>query len=252
LIKEQEKQTEINAVLLQILSDIQRQLQHGPTTSNVDRHHTKKTQSPPEIQKHGPESSHTRRSTSKKAQHGAKRHANAKDSTEESSSEETDNSKELSSSETSSHSQRRRKKRKHSKSHDPEEFKKSKPPTFDGEIKKGEEAEVWLLGLKKYFRVHDYSENLKARITIFNLNGKASIWWEDLRNVKGIHEKDLSWKQFEKYFKKKYLSEKYYDGKTKEFYELKLGQLTIDEYINKFLELMRYVPYIKDEKVKMQ
>jgi hypothetical protein len=70
--------------------------------------------------------------------------------------------------------------------------------------------------------------------------------------VKGIHEKDLSWKQFEKYFKKKYLSEKYFDGKTKEFYELKLGQLTIDEYINKFLEMIRYVPYIKDEKVKMQ
>jgi hypothetical protein len=168
------------------------------------------------------------------------------------SSEDTDNSKESSSGKTSSHSQTRGKKRKHSKSHDPEEFKKSKPPTFDGEIKKGEEAEVWLLGLKKYFRVHDYSENLKARIAIFNLNGKASIWWEDLRNVKGIHEKDLSWKQFEKYFKKKYLSEKYFDGKTKEFYELKLGQLTIDEYINKFLELMRYVPYIKDEKVKMQ
>jgi hypothetical protein len=85
-----------------------------------------------------------------------------KDSTEESSSEGTDNSKELSSSETSLHSQRRRKRRKHSRSHDPEEFKKSKPPTFDGEIKKGEEAEAWLLSLKKYFRVHDYSENLKA------------------------------------------------------------------------------------------
>jgi hypothetical protein len=106
--------------------------------------------------------------------------------------------------------------------------------------------------LKKYFRVHDYSKNLKARITIFNLNGKASIWWEDLRNVKGIHEKDLSWKQFEKYFKKKYLSENYFDGKTKEFYELKLGQLTIDQCINEFLEMIRYVPYIKDEKVKMQ
>jgi hypothetical protein len=247
LIKEQEKKTEINAVLLQSLSDIQRQLQHGPTASHVDMHHTKKTPSPPEIQKHGPESGHTRRSTSRKAQHGAKRH-----SMEDSSGEDTDNSKESSSGKTSSHSQTRRKKRKHSKSHDPEEFKKAKPPTFDGEIKKGEEAEVWLLGLKKYFRVHDYSENLKAQIAIFNLNGKASIWWEDLRNVKGIHEKDLSWKQFEKYFKKKYLSEKYFDGKTKEFYELKLGQLTIDEYINKFLELMRYVPYIKDEKVKMQ
>jgi hypothetical protein len=32
LIKEQEKQTKINAVLLQSLSNIQRQLQHGPDT----------------------------------------------------------------------------------------------------------------------------------------------------------------------------------------------------------------------------
>jgi hypothetical protein len=152
----------------------------------------------------------------------------------------------------SSHSQREGKKWKHSKNHDPEEFKKSKPPSFDGEIKKGEEVEAWLLGLKKYFRVHDYSENLKARIAIFNLNVKASIWWDDLRNVKGFHEKEFSWKRFEKYFRKQYLSENYMDGKTKDFYELRLGQLTIDEYVNKFLELLRYVPHIKDEKVKMQ
>ena len=99
LIKEQEKQTEINSILLQSLYDIQRQLQHGPGASHVDKHHTKKTPSPPEIQKHGPESGHTRRSTSKKAQHGAKRH-----SMEESSSEEIDNSTEASSSKTSSHS----------------------------------------------------------------------------------------------------------------------------------------------------
>jgi hypothetical protein len=109
-----------------------------------------------------------------------------------------------------------------------------------------------LLGLKKYFRVYDYSENLKVRIAIFNLNGKASIWWEYLRNVKGIHEKDFSWKEFEKYFKNNYFSDECFDGKTKEFYELKFGQLTIDGYINKFLEMIRCVPYIKDEKVNMQ
>jgi hypothetical protein len=55
-----------------------------------------------------------------------------------------------------------------------------------------------------------------------------------------------------KYFKKKYPSKKYFDGKTKEFCELKLAQLTIDEYINKFIELKRYFPYINDENVKMQ
>jgi hypothetical protein len=93
---------------------------------------------------------------------------------------------------------------------------------------------------------------LKARITIFNLNGKDSNGWEDLKKLKGIHEEDLSWKQFEKHFKNKYLSDKYFDGKTKELYELKLGQLIIEEYLNKFLELLRYVPYIKDEKVKVK
>jgi hypothetical protein len=112
-------------------------------------HHTKKTPIPPEIQKHGPERGHTRRRISRKAQHGAKRHS------PKCFSEETDNSKESSSGKTSFHSQTRGKKRKHSKSHDHEEFKKVKPPTFDGDIKKGEEAEVWLLHLKKYFIFHD-------------------------------------------------------------------------------------------------
>jgi hypothetical protein len=41
------------------------------------------------------------------------------------------------------------------------------------------------------------------------------------------------------------------DGKNKNFYELRLGQLTIDEFVNKFLELLRYVSYIKHEKIKM-
>ena len=34
-----------------------------------------------------------------------------------------------------------------------DEFKKSNPPTFDGEVKNGQEAEAWLLGIKKYFQV---------------------------------------------------------------------------------------------------
>ena len=44
----------------------------------------------------------------------------------------------------------------------------------------------------------------------------------------------------------------YYDDKIKEFRELRLGQQTMEEYTNKFLELLRYVRYIKDEKVKIQ
>ena len=60
------------------------------------------------------------------------------------------------------------------------------------------------------------------------------------------------WKQFKKYFNKNYISEKYYDDKIKEFHELTLGQKTMEEYANNFLELLRYVRYIKYEKVKIQ
>ena len=32
-----------------------------------------------------------------------------------------------------------------------DEFKKEMPPTFDGEIKTGQEVEAWIFGMKKYF-----------------------------------------------------------------------------------------------------
>ena len=44
----------------------------------------------------------------------------------------------------------------------------------------------------------------------------------------------------------------YYADKIKEFHELRLGQQTMEEDANKFIELLRYVRYIKDEKVNMQ
>jgi hypothetical protein len=38
----------------------------------------------------------------------------------------------------------------------------------------------------------------------------------------------------------------------KEFFELNLGNITIDEYERKFLELLKYVTFIKDEHVNIQ
>ena len=62
----------------------------------------------------------------------------------------------------------------------------------------------------------------------------------------------MEWSDFKKYFKKQYLSENYYEQKTKEFYEIRLGKMTMDDLINKFLELLRFVPYIKEDKVKIK
>jgi hypothetical protein len=38
----------------------------------------------------------------------------------------------------------------------------------------------------------------------------------------------------------------------KEFFELKLGSMTMDEYEKRFFELLKYVDFIKNEKVKIQ
>ena len=80
----------------------------------------------------------------------------------------------------SSSSSHRRKRKRHYKNNSYGEFKKEKPPTFDGEVKSDQEDESWLLGMRKDFQVQDYSGNMKARVAIFNLNGRASIWWEHL------------------------------------------------------------------------
>lgn len=75
----------------------------------------------------------------------------------------------------------------------PKEFKKSKTPTFDGEVKIEEDAKAWLLGMKKFFRVHKYSKNMKEKVATFSLKCKAVILWEDLKNVRDTKEEELFW-----------------------------------------------------------
>ena len=49
------------------------------------------------------------------------------------------------------------------------ELKKIKPPIFKGDSEKGEYVEAWLLGLRKYFRIYNYSSRMEASIAIHQL-----------------------------------------------------------------------------------
>jgi len=68
--------------------------------------------------------------------------------------------------------------------------------------------------MREFFKLHDYSGNMKARVATFSIKGKEDIWWEDVKNVRCIHEEDLTWSEL---FKKKYLSQTYFDDRVKEF-----------------------------------
>ena len=72
-----------------------------------------------------------------------------------------------------------------------------------------------------------------------------------MKRVKGIKEKNVNWSTYKRYFKNKFMFEQYYEERAKEFYELKLGSTTMKDLNSKFLSLLRYVPYLVDEKPKV-
>ena len=116
LVKAQEEQHQLNAAMLESLIELQRKKDSGWGTSRSK----------------GSKSSARRR----------RRTSSGSSDSEESNGD-------------SSSSSRKIKRRKHHRDCPRDEFKKAKPPTFDGEVKTGQEAEAWLLGIKKYFQVHD-------------------------------------------------------------------------------------------------
>jgi len=37
--------------------------------------------------------------------------------------------------------------------------------------------------MNRYFKIYEYDNNLKARLEIYQLQGKATLWWEEIRTV---------------------------------------------------------------------
>jgi len=48
---------------------------------------------------------------------------------------------------------------------------------------------------------------------VYQLRGKVTLWWEEIKTVRKIDEEHVTWNEFQKHFKDKYLTEHYYDEK---------------------------------------
>jgi hypothetical protein len=107
-------------------------------------------------------------------------------------------------------------------------------------------------GCWTYFQLHNYSSHVEEIIDIYKIKGEASMSWDQLVQVKHIREKNMTWKEFKKNFEKKYLTKRYYDKKMKDLFGLKMGSMTIEEFERIFLEFLKYVSFIEDERVKIQ
>jgi hypothetical protein len=74
------------------------------------------------------------------------------------------------------------------------EIRKMKLPKFNGEHRKGEEVEARMLEIKKYFQLHDYPSKVETRIATYHLQGKATMWWDQIKQAKHLDERKVSWR----------------------------------------------------------
>ena len=76
------------------------------------------------------------------------------------------------------------------------------------------------------------SDTTRIRLAAFQLEGEAQIWWKWARTSKDLEA--MTWVEFEELFMGKYFLE---IAKAQEFLELKLGAMTVMDYVTRFTEL---------------
>jgi len=72
------------------------------------------------------------------------------------------------------------------------ELEKVKLLIFKGNTK-GEVAEAWLENMHLCFELQNYSNNQKAKLTIYQLKESALLWWRNLESQLGYSMSTLTW-----------------------------------------------------------
>ncbi|XP_055822039.1 uncharacterized protein LOC129890525 [Solanum dulcamara] len=138
--------------------------------------------------------------------------------------------------------------------HDPrglnfEKMRKMGGVEFEGTIDPTD-AEQWLERMERVFEQLECSDVAKFKYAISLLQKDAYDWWVGVPNAKA-KPPVLTWDDFVKEFRMKYVPPAYCDAKKKEFLNLRQRGMSIAEYQQKFLRLSRYAGgIITDEKDK--
>ena len=88
-------------------------------------------------------------------------------------------------------------------------------------------------------------------MVVFQLKGSALLWWKMLLPQLNMAVEDVSWELIEERFRDRYLSEEFIERQLNEFNALRQGGRMVPEYEAHFMELLRYVPHLNTEKIKV-
>ena len=112
------------------------------------------------------------------------------------------------------------------------------PPTF---IRGGDPvvASHWFRRVKRILEAMEIiSDATRIRLDTFRLEGESHIWWDWVKVSRD--PETMTWGEFRKLFMEKFFPASARHAKAREFHDLKQGNMTMLEYVAKFIELARF------------
>jgi hypothetical protein len=100
------------------------------------------------------------------------------------------------------------------------------------------EAEDWLKGVEKKLVIAQCTDREKVLFAVHQLFGMAANWWETYCNTHADVD-SITWNEFKAYCHNHNVPRGTMKLK-KEFTDLKQGGMTVNEYLNSFIQLSRY------------
>jgi len=53
-----------------------------------------------------------------------------------------------------------------------------------------------MIDMGKYFHIDKYTDKVKEQLAVYQLRGKATLWWEEIKTMRKIDEQQLTWQEF--------------------------------------------------------
>jgi hypothetical protein len=98
-----------------------------------------------------------------------------------------------------------------------------------------------LKGVEKKLMIAQCTNCEKVLFAVHQLYGTAANWWETYCNTH-VNVDAITWNEFKAHFCTHYVPRGTMKLKKKEFADLKQGGMTVNEYLNSFIQLSRYAP----------
>ncbi|CAN6275287.1 unnamed protein product [Urochloa humidicola] len=121
-----------------------------------------------------------------------------------------------------------------------ESFHKLHPPTFD-HSSNPLDADDWLREVEKKLDLTTCDDFECVTLATHKLVGTTRAWWDSYSDSHR-NPAEITWDEFVEAFREHHIPEAIVDRKVEEFRNLKMGKMIVQEYTNRFQQLMRYAP----------